>query len=282
MRNPSNQSAHGGCVDGGGIGHALQHGAKRGLQSSRIAPVQVLARASDMLRLLKTSAFGLTQTEIAAQLRLPRTTVNRIVRALRAESFVEIVGSSERIRLGREMLAMSHAMTSGCGIEIRQILLSLAEEVGETVDFALFDRGQAILVEEVTVLHRLSATGTVSIDFPLHNTAIGKAMLAAMTPDDYARVVPMNLSPATRNTITSHAKLHEEMVKIRKAGVAYDREENSIGICAIGIGISSSSFRLSAIAIPIPVQRFAEKRAAAVVALTAAAARIESIWCDVL
>ncbi|MBU6443794.1 MAG: IclR family transcriptional regulator [Alphaproteobacteria bacterium] len=238
--------------------------------------VQVLARAAEMLRLLKNAPAGLTQAEMAVPLGLARTTVHRIVSALYAEQLVEPIGKSGRFRLGQEILRMGDAVRSTLMTEIHPHLQALSAAINETVDLSVLERGQAVFVDQVVAPHRLSAVSSIGAAFPLYCTANGKALLAAMPPAEANRLLPRQLAAMTPNTITELSALQKEMVTVRETGVAFDNEEHSLGICAIGIALSGTPLGPTAISIPIPVQRFEEKKKHAVTALKATARRIET------
>jgi len=108
----------------------------------------------------------------------------------------------------------------------------------------------------------LTAISAVGVSFPLHSSANGKAMLAAMADDDIAKLTRrLRLTAVTPNTITSWDQLEREIEQIRSQGIAFDREENSLGICAVSVAIRSSIGELAAISIPVPTQRFTETEA---------------------
>jgi DNA-binding IclR family transcriptional regulator len=103
---------------------------------------------------------------------------------------------------------------------------------------------------------RLRAVSAVGLSFPLHCTANGKALLAAMTPEQLSSVLHPQLKACTAGTITSRQKLREELDAIRAAGVAYDREEHTEGITAIGAVVRDAYGLAGAISVPMPTQRF--------------------------
>ena len=57
--------------------------------------------------------------------------------------------------------------------------------------------------------------------------------------------------------------------------MAYDREENSVGICAVSAAIRSPSGELAAISIPAPAQRFGQTQAALTRALLKHVGRLQ-------
>lgn len=85
----------------------------------------------------------------------------------------------------------------------------------------------------------------------------------------------LRLTAVTPNTITSWDRLDGEIATIRKLGVSYDREENSLGISAISVAIRSSSGELAAISIPVPTQRFEATEKALVRALLKHTGRLQ-------
>ena len=99
----------------------------------------------------------------------------------------------------------------------------------------------------------MSAVGAT---FPLHCTANGKALLAELSPEEVARVLPTRLQRFTPATITARPDLMAEMDEIRETKVAFDREEHTTGISAAGIAVRDPFGALAAISVPMPTQRF--------------------------
>lgn len=252
--------------------------AKAGPSEDREGGVQVLERAAEILRLLRRTPLGLTQAEMAVQLNLARTTVHRIVTALVKERLVELRGATTRYRIGSEILRMAVSARTALVSDIHPRLQALSYELQETVDLATLDRGQITFIDQVVSPQRLRAVSTVGVSFPAHCTAPGKAMLASMQTAEINRLLPETLEASTQNTITSLAKLHLELENVRKLGYAIDNEEHTLGISAVGVLLPDASLGLASISVPIPAQRFAEKRAAAIAALLKTAKQLESEW----
>lgn len=69
--------------------------------------IQVIARAGQMLRAIRESPGGLTQSELAERLGLPRSTIHRILSALEDEELVASGrGPRGRYRLGPERMEL--------------------------------------------------------------------------------------------------------------------------------------------------------------------------------
>lgn len=218
--------------------------------------VQVIARAADILRTLKGHSEGLSLAQIAKQVGLARSTVHRIVSALEAEQFVTSTSSNGHIRLGLGLAPLAAWVNSELRYQLHPFLEALSREVNETVDLAVFDESQVFFVDQVAVPHRLQAASSVGATFPLHCTANGKALLAEAPVEQVERIVPEKLQVFTPRTITSREHLLEELELIRLEHIAYDREEHTEGICAVGTTVRDAMGSLAAITIPVPSIRF--------------------------
>ncbi len=218
--------------------------------------VQVIARAADILRTLKGHSQGLSLAQIAKEVGLARSTVHRIVSALEAEQFVTSSAPNGHIRLGLGLAPLAAWVNSELRYQLHPFLESLSREVNETVDLAVLDEDKVFFVDQVAVPHRLQAASSVGATFPLHCTANGKALLAEMPVEQVEHLVPEVLQVFTAQTITSREYLLEELKRIRIEHIAYDREEHTKGICAVGTAVRDAMGSLAAITIPVPSIRF--------------------------
>lgn len=233
--------------------------AAEGSLTSERSGIQVIARAAGVLRALERRPEGMSLGELAKAVSLPRSTVQRIVDALDSEGLVLAASSASGVRLGPALLALAAATRFHIAEAARETLEALAKECGETVDLSLVDQDKVVFIDQVAGTHRLTAVSAIGVSFPLHSSANGKAVLAALPAPALAKLRRrLRLKPVTANTITAWARLDEEIDAVRKRGCAYDREENSYGISAVAVAIRSPSGEIAAISIPAPTQRFVE------------------------
>lgn len=230
--------------------------------ASRGGGIQVIARAAAVLRALQHHPGGLSLGELARLLELPRSTVQRIVDALDQENLVIAASASRGVRLGPALLALAAATRFEVAEIARPTLLELSRATGETVDLSLVDGEKLVFVDQViSEQHRLRAESAVGIAFPLHCTANGKAMLAALDDETLARLKPkMKLQRHTPNTITTWSDLMDDLQAVRRSGIGADLEENSLGICALSMALTLPNGELAAISIPVPTPRFEQQR----------------------
>ncbi len=220
------------------------------------AGVQVLARAAEILRTLHSSPAGLTQAEVGERIGLARSTVHRLLNALEDEGLVESSGRRGRYRLGPLIPRMADAAWRGLHTSIHPLLEELSRQVNETVDLSILDGNRVTFIDQVVAARRLRAVSAVGESFPLHCTANGKAFLAGLSERELDKALAGKLAAFTANSITDRAELDRELAAVRAEGIAYDREEHTDGICAVGVILPGWAAGPLAVSIPLPAQRF--------------------------
>jgi len=239
--------------------------------------VQAIARAAAVLRALERAPEGLGLGEIAAATELPKSTAHRIVAALAEEDLVAQAADG-RVRLGGGIARLGAASRDALAERLRPVLLDLRRQLDETVDLAVLDGASVRFVDQVPAPQRLRAMSSVGEVFPLHCTANGKALLAAMPEPQAAALLPKRLARFTAHTIGSRDELFAELAQVRRRGVAFDREEHTEGICAVGVAIPGAAEPvLAALSVPVPTQRFRGNERQLAAAVREAAAAAESL-----
>jgi len=239
--------------------------------------IQVIERAALILRLLERSRQALSLGEISAAVDLPRSTVQRIVGALAAERLVASGEAGRGVRLGPGLVSLGSAARSHFHGVIRPHLRRLSDELKETVDLSIRDGSVAVFIDQViSEEQQLRAVSGMGVSFPLHCCANGKALLAALSTAALDRALSsLELTRLTRNTLTSEAELRAELDLVRDQGVAYDREEQSLGICAVGAVVTDPYDGHMGISVAIPSTRFYGNEPELVEALLACRDRVQ-------
>jgi DNA-binding IclR family transcriptional regulator len=230
---------------------------KPATRERRPARIQVISRAASILRALEHAPpGGLGLSDLARAAGVPKSTAHRLVAALEAE---ELVGATPAggLQLGRGIARLGAATRDRLRDQAHPVLLRLHDELDETVDLAVLDGAAVRFVDHIPAPHRLRAVSAIGAAFPLHCTANGKALLAALPDDQAAALLPARLLEMTEHTITTRSALWEELGRIRVEHVAYDREEHTLGICAVGVVVHDPYGPAAAISVPVPTQRFA-------------------------
>lgn len=234
--------------------------------------IQVIARAAAILRALRDARGGQSLGQIANAVSLPRSTVQRIVAALAEEGLV-LQGARGGIRLGPEMRRFAERTSADVVDLCRPFLTAVTEATGETTDLAVLRDGQMVFLDQAPGLHRLRAVSSVGEIFPLTTTANGRACLALMAPETAARLIAREVPSRA-----AAAQIQAKLDTIRVAGLAYDLDEHSAGISAIGFGFQDWDGFYYALSVPVPSARFSGAQDAIETALRDVKPRIEALF----
>jgi len=223
--------------------------------------VQVIARAAAILRALEDEGAGLSLGQIAQRVNLARSTVQRIVAALETEKLVIAATPNGRVRLGPTILRLAASVRSDFIALARPHLERLSEDLHETVDLATVKKDHLVFIDQVVGSQRLRTASAVGETFPLYCTANGKAYLAQLSDIAVEALIGRVFEPRTPKTMTRLDALLAELKVVRRAGVAFDREEHTQGICAAGVALQDPLGNSVAISVPVPTQRFVNRQA---------------------
>jgi DNA-binding IclR family transcriptional regulator len=218
--------------------------------------VHVIARAIDILRVLGESGGEMTLTKIAERSGLPRSTVHRIVQTLKDANFVATGPGNGGLRLGPELARLAAISRTQLVPMVRPFLEQLSRTLDEGASLAVLDGQNVRFLDQAITGHGLRAVSLVGSTFPAHCTANGKALLAELPRPQLEATLPRRLPRLTERTIVGRSELIAELDKVRATGVAFDREEHTDGICAVGRVIHDSVGNLAAITVAMPAPRF--------------------------
>ena len=231
------------------------------------------------LRLLQffAAAGEATPAEAAKATGLSRSATYRIADRLRGWGFLELDPASEALRLGPEAVRLGTAALTS--LEVTRVapphLRTLADRTQETVNLAVLDGDAVVYIhkEEGTLAVKMSAQ--LGSRRPLHCTALGKAYLAALPPEELAvRLGELELDRFTAATITDPAALGAELERVRARGWAVDAEEVEEGVYCLGAAVRDHRRQaVAAISVAGPAYRVRAKadQVGPLVAETAAA-----------
>jgi len=222
--------------------------------------VQVIARAAAILRALEEETAGLSLGQIAQRVGLARSTVQRIVAALQTEKLVMAASPNGRVRLGPTILRLAASVRTDFVSVARPFLTKLSNELHETVDLATVKKDHLVFIDQVIGPQRLRTVSAVGETFPLYCTANGKAYLAELDRATIERLIGKSYERRTPKTLTRLDDLMDDLAAARRSGVAFDREEHTLGICAAGVAMRDLLGNSVAISVPVPAQRFHDRQ----------------------
>jgi IclR family transcriptional regulator, acetate operon repressor len=224
---------------------------------------QAALRAIRLLKLFMSEAPELQLSEISSLSTLNKTTTHRLLQALLSEELLDRNPGSGAYRLGPGMMALGIQALSSNSLRLRArpILKRLAEETGETATLEVPIDDTMLILDEVTSMHFLGASGNVGTRWPIHATSTGKALIAfdQNGPDRLGA----ELSCLTPKTITQFDELERELGDIRRRGFAEVVDELEDGLSGVGAVVRGGMGEvLGALSICGPSLRMSDNRRA--------------------
>lgn len=199
--------------------------------------IEVLTRAVDVLTAFtRGPGTTLSLAELARRTALPKATLHRLLAALDGLGLVE--RSAGGYQLGMRLFELGEHVPRKQ--QLREAALPFLQDLFEashdTVHLAVLDGTDVVYLERIRGHRSAKVASRVGGRQPAYCTGVGKALLA-FDPEAAVRALAMPLAPRTPYTITDHQRLAEELASIRRQGLAYDREENAIGIACVAAPI---------------------------------------------
>jgi DNA-binding IclR family transcriptional regulator len=216
--------------------------------------VQVLSRAALLLRELSVAPEGLTPIALADRVGLPRSTCYRIVGALCQEGLMRLAPSG-KLHIGAGLISIAAAARRELRHDAAPYLKKLSLELHETVELVVLDGDDALFTDQHVPQRSLRVVAEVGDRFPLYCTACGKALLAELPRDEAEQLIPQAITPLTSHTIVDRRALLEEIDVARRAGVAYDHQEHTLGVSAVGAALRDAGGAMAAITVAMPAAR---------------------------
>lgn len=216
-----------------------------------------LEKGLRILALFSRETPSLTQSEIAKILELNTTSTYRYINTLVELGYLEKDPQTKVIRPAILCLAFCNNLIGATDHMhlIKGVIDRTHTEHNISIDTAF------IVSDKIVRIYHKSAEEILTYRLPdssgncLHNTALGKAYLSSLDPEELIQKVnTIALSPKTEHTITNKKELLAELKSARQKGYATNIEEYLPGLIAIaaplmdprtGKGIGAVSFDFS-------------------------------------
>lgn len=199
----------------------------------RDAGPRAIGRVLEALEILARDRGGQTLSELSQRLASPKSSLFYLLRSLNRLGYL-VRGEDGRYRLGPGAFTFAMAALSNRELPelARPFLEDLAAKCGETALIGTLgsDGSAAVYIDRVESHNPVRYTVAVGDQRPLYCSALGKLLLAYMSPeqqDDYLKTA--KLKPLARHTITDRAALKKHLAEIKRAGLSVTRDELSEG-----------------------------------------------------
>ena len=141
-------------------------------------------------------------------------------------------------------------------------MMALMEKSGETVNLAVADQGECIYLAQIECRQMMRVQAKPGARVPMHSSAVGKALLAAM-PEAKARkfLVMRELERGSDKTVVDLKALCKEIESVRTGGYGLDDEEHCIGLrCVASVIYDEFGEPMAAVSLSGPLARIGDER----------------------
>lgn len=210
--------------------------------------VPALDKCFGILELLarEKEPFGIS--EISNALNLNKSTVFNTVHTLCELGILEI-GSDTKFCLGTNLYLLSRA--AGKGSELIQTVYPFLEKINKKTKLSAFlgirSSLRAVIVDKVDDAFDIKISSEVGMRLPLLAGAGGKALLAQLSDSEIDRILSENkLRKFTPQTCVDKREYRKAIMKVRKEGIAFEKEEYIEGIIAFALPLRTRKQDLQA------------------------------------
>ena len=202
---------------------ALSAGDRRGT-------IQSVDRAARILMALGNSP-RLGVTEISERLGIAKATVHGLLRTLEQRELIEQEPETGKYRLGAAMLQLGNSFLDNHELRARSLMWagSLAMRVGEAVRVGVMNGNTVLIVHHVFRPDNSVQILEVGASIPWHACALGKAVVAFVSPARRNSLLGGDLSPLTGRTMTEASLLRATLEGVSTLGIAVEDQEAVVG-----------------------------------------------------
>ncbi len=225
--------------------------------------INVLDRAFRILDVLSDAQQGCQLADLSRSLKVPKSTVHRILMVLERHRYVRREPGDGKFRLGSKALELESSAVAGMDVTqvCRPFLKQLVAETDETAHLGVLCNRQVISLANEQSWHTLTPS-TIGRNVPAYCTSLGKALLAFLPEKEMEEyLLAQKLERRTANTIIRVEALGTELRKIRLRGYAIDNEEFEEGLKCVAAPVRNRSGQATAaIGTAGPVSRLGRDR----------------------
>ncbi|MFW5470233.1 IclR family transcriptional regulator [Knoellia sp. CPCC 206435] len=198
-----------------------------------------VGKALELLAAFRGTIPELGVSELARRAGMPKSTAFRLLADLEHAGFVARSGAKYRLGLSLFELGSRVGFCRPNGLRDVAIhdLSSLHVQTGLTAHLAILEGTDVVYVEKVHAANWPRVVTVPGARMPASCTGLGKAILAFSDGATVRAVVESGLPRRTRNSITEPGRFVRELRRVREAGVAYDREEGTLGLSCVAAPI---------------------------------------------
>lgn len=244
-------------------------------------PVQSVARALELLEALRDRET-VSIAELAEMQGVHRATTLRLLQTLERFGYVTRGETRGEFKLGLKLFELGAAYSDRSDLlrAARPMMRHLAQKTGETIDLALCQKDETLLLESIAARPASRVGSAVGRRHSATCTTTGKLHLAMLPRDEVIQIIARRGLPKLGpKSITDPRRFLAELEKIRNSGYAVNDEETDANVRFVGVPINLPGERVTpGLILGAPAHRLTHAAIPNVARmLTEAAARIADV-----
>lgn len=237
--------------------------------------IPVIDRMMEVLTQLERREGGATIRELVSALKLPRTTIYRILNTLQLHDMVHR-DEAGAYQLGSRLLTLAAHVATGASqvdlVAIAQPFMDrLADEIGEACKLTIIDKESTLVLATASARREYALSVTPGQRLAPHAGAAGKLLLAHLSNAEREDWLSRPMAAFTPRTLTDPKRLAAELGRISRAGWSFDKGEGVPSVLAYAAPVHDSRGQVvAALSVPFlagPEQTRMEEIRLAVIAV---------------
>lgn len=203
--------------------------------------MQSVERAISILEFLAHNGWS-GVTDVAAELRVHKSTASRLLSTLERRGLVEQHADSGKYRLGVGIAYLARAVNINPDITqgARAGCEWLAQHTDETVTLTVLGEADCITVDQISSSSSVASQSWLGRHTPLHCTSPGKVFLAHEGVERRDRLLTGPLARYTERTVTDPAEVRAELERVLADGVATAVDEFEDGLTSVAAPVRAA------------------------------------------
>lgn len=233
--------------------------------------VKSAVRVLDVLEALSAWDSGMTHRQLADHLDIPKSSLTQLLRTMAQRGFLRFTADDRTYQIGPRIEALAGRKRELLDLSdvIQPVLERITAATGESSFLNILSGDMARLTARVIGPQPLVTVLTLGQLVPLYATAGARAILAflpAEMREDY--LARTELKAFTPNTVTSVARLRDELERVRSERMSISSDELFLGITGLAMPIlSSGGHVLGSIVVSLPTSRYDDHARASIAAV---------------
>lgn len=202
--------------------------------------MQLVDRVLKTIEILSREEFGMSVSELSAELEIPASSTHRVLKSLQDNHFVTQDSDTKKYRLSYKLYSICSGMReqNSLILQARPYMRMLAEEIGKPVVLCVLNGEKIINLECIENSNASVYMVRTGEELPLYSTSAGRVFAADMQVQRAREILErMSRYKATPYTKTDMEELMAELIQIRRQGYAVIDEELQIGIQGVSCPI---------------------------------------------